>query len=175
MANEIPEKLIGFAVYNDSNELVGVADVTLPSLEFMSDTVSGAGIAGELDSPVLGHLKAMELALKFRTITDNVISLAAPKAHALDLRGSIQVYDSGDAVYLTKALKVVVKAVPKKTDLGKLETGKAQDAGSTFSVNYLKVSLAGEEKIEVDILNYKCVIDNVDYLATVRADLGKEA
>lgn len=174
MANDIPEKLIGFAVYNDSQEMVGVADVSLPSLEFMSDTVSGAGIAGEFDSPVLGHVKAMELGLKFRTITDNVIKLAAPKAHQLDLRGSIQVYDAGSAKYKTIPIKVVVKAVPKKTDLGKLETGKAQDAGSTFSVTYLKITLSGTEKVEIDIFNYKCVIDGEDYLASVRTDLGKE-
>jgi P2 family phage contractile tail tube protein len=174
MANDIPEKLINFAVYDDGTDMVGAADVTLPSLEFMTDTVSGAGVAGEFDSPVIGHLKAMELELKWRTVTQNVLKLAAPKSHQLDLRGSIQVFDAGNATYKTVPLKVVVKAIPKKTDLGKLEVGKPQDSGSTFSLTYLKITLAGEEKVEIDIFNYKCVIDGEDYLASVRADLGKE-
>ena len=54
-SNKIPERLIGFRVYNDNNDLLGIATVTLPMIEAMTDTVSGAGIAGEVESPVLGH------------------------------------------------------------------------------------------------------------------------
>ncbi len=41
--NKVPERLINFRVYNDGNDLLGVANVDLPSIEAMSDTVSGAG------------------------------------------------------------------------------------------------------------------------------------
>ena len=40
--NKIPERLINFRVYNNGNDLLGVATVELPELEAMSDTVSGA-------------------------------------------------------------------------------------------------------------------------------------
>ena len=46
--NKVPERLINFRVYNDGNDLLGVANVDLPSIEAMSDTVSGAGIAAGL-------------------------------------------------------------------------------------------------------------------------------
>ena len=55
MVNQVPEKLINFRVYLDGNNLIGVADVELPSIEAMTETVKGAGIAGEIDSPTLGH------------------------------------------------------------------------------------------------------------------------
>ena len=51
----VPEKLINFRVYQDGADLLGVADVSLPSLEAMTETVKGAGVAGEVDSPVLGQ------------------------------------------------------------------------------------------------------------------------
>ena len=57
--NKVPERLINFRVYNDGNDLLGVANVDLPSIEAMSDTVSGAGIAGEVESPILGHFASM--------------------------------------------------------------------------------------------------------------------
>ena len=49
--NKVPERLVNFRVYNEGNDLLGVATVDLPSIEAMSDTVSGAGIAGEVESP----------------------------------------------------------------------------------------------------------------------------
>ena len=52
---KVPEKLINFRVYEDGDDLVGVADVTLPTLDAMTETVKGAGIAGEVESPVMGH------------------------------------------------------------------------------------------------------------------------
>lgn len=53
MSNPVPERLINFRVYVNGNNQAGVATVDLPDLEFMTDTVSGAGIAGEVDSPIL--------------------------------------------------------------------------------------------------------------------------
>lgn len=66
--NSIPERLINYRVYNESNALMGMATVDLPELQAMSDTVSGAGIAGEVDSPVLGHYRAMSSTFNWRTI-----------------------------------------------------------------------------------------------------------
>ena len=55
--NVISEKLINFRVYAENSELLGLADVTLPTLEAKSETISGAGIAGEVvfadsDNPI---------------------------------------------------------------------------------------------------------------------------
>jgi P2 family phage contractile tail tube protein len=172
MSNPVPEKLINFRVYLDGTDLLGNSDVELPSLEAMTETVKGAGVAGEVDSPVLGHYGSMGLTLNWRVVTGNTTILAQPKAHQLDLRGSIQVYDASDGQYLTRALKVVVKAVPKNTQLGKLDVGSPQDSVSEFEVNYIKVLVDGEEKIEIDKYNFICKIEGEDYLQSVRENLG---
>jgi P2 family phage contractile tail tube protein len=172
MANVVGEKLINFKVYNDNQELLGLADVELPTLEATSETISGAGIAGEVDSPTLGHYGAMSMTLKWRVTERQALGLLAPKAHAIELRGSIQRWNAALGTYETQALKVVTRAVPKSSPLGSLAPGAAQEPSAEFSVRYLKVFLAGRPYCEIDPLNYICVIDGVDYLASVRADLG---
>ncbi|MCG8637482.1 MAG: phage major tail tube protein [Desulfobacterales bacterium] len=172
MSNKMPEKLINFRVYKDGNDLLGVADVDLPDLEAMTDTIKGAGIAGEVESPVLGHFGPMPMTINWRTVTGNTMALAQPKSHQLELRAATQNYDSAAGEYSTGSQKVVVKATPKKTALGKLDVGTKQDSGSEFECNYIKIWLDGQEKLEIDKYNFICVIDGVDVLADVRKALG---
>lgn len=172
MANQVPEKLINFRAYNEGLNLIGVADVELPSLEAMTETVSGAGIAGEIDSPTLGHYASMTCRINFRTVTRDAAALAAQRAHQLEFRGSQQIYDAGNGQYRTEALKVVVKAVPKNVELGNLTTGAPTETGNEFEVNYLKLTVDGEVLVEIDKYNFIARIDGTDYLSDVRADLG---
>ncbi len=171
--NPIPEKLIAFRAYLDGVDLLGVADVDLPDIEFMTETVSGAGIAGELDSPVLAHTQSMTLSLNWRVITANATALAAPKGHHLDLRGSVQYHDAAEGELTPRPVKLVVKGLPKKTGLGKLETGKQMETATELEVYYLKLLVDGRERMEIDKLNYKFVVDGVDYLRAVNDHLGR--
>ena len=174
MSNQIPEKLINVRVYKDGNVLLGVADVELPSIEFLTDTVSGAGIAGEVDSPVMGHTKSMSVKIKFRTVTANSILLHRPESHHLDIRGSLQFNDAGTGKLVTKAVKVVLKSIPKSGSLGKMEMGKPQDVEHELEVTYLKMDFDGVEALEVDKFNYIFRVQGEDFLAAVRKDLGME-
>lgn len=168
----VPEKLINFRVYNNGADLVGSADVTLPKLNAMTQTVKGAGIAGEIDSPVLGHYSSTEVEINFRNIDKDSITLASPKGHHLDIRGAQQVYDSSTGEYVVKKVKLVVRGVPKTDDLGKLDVGATTDTKLTLECDYVKLSIDGETQIELDKYNYIANIGGVDYLADVRDALG---
>ncbi|MCM0759608.1 phage major tail tube protein [Sporomusa sphaeroides DSM 2875] len=170
--NRIPEKLINFRAYENGTNFVGLVDAELPKLEAMTETVKGAGIAGEYDSPVIGHYQSMELSLSWRTPTPKSLSLAAPKVHQLDLRGAIQVHDAANGTYRAVPLRVTVNGIPKSTEPGKLEVGSPTDSSNTLEVTYYKVWYDGKEYIEIDKLNFICKIDGVDYLAAVRLALG---
>jgi phage tail tube protein FII len=98
--NIVPERLNAFRVYQDgSNDLKGVADIQLPSLEPLKDTVKGAGIAGEYESPTLGQFGSMKLAFNWRTITKQQLLMLAQKSQKMDCRGAFQDYDAGTAQY----------------------------------------------------------------------------
>jgi hypothetical protein len=170
--NIVPEKLINFRVFNESNDLIGVADVDLPSLEPMTETVKGAGILGEIDSPTLGHYGSMTLTINWRTVTSNSAALSVPQAHQLDMRGAIQIHDAATGKYTSEALKVVCGAVPKKTGLGKLDVGASGDVANEFEVLHIRAWLEGKELIHIDKLNGVCKINGEDVLAKVKADLG---
>ena len=170
--NKVPERLINFRVYAEGNDLLGVANVELPSLEAMSDTVSGAGIAGEVESPILGHYGSMTTTFTWRTISADLTRLAELKAHALDLRGSQQVYDAALGTYSTVPVRVSLRAVPKSISLGSFEVGASTDSESEFEVLYIKVDVGGKTLVEIDKYNYIARFNGEDKLASVRKDLG---
>ena len=170
--NNVPERLINFRVYNDNNDLLGIATVELPELEAMSDTVSGAGVAGEVESPVLGHWGPIATSFTWRTIEKAAMQLAKQKSHHLEIRGSQQVYDAANGEYSTVAIRCVMKAIPKNVSLGSFEPGAATDTEQEFEVVYLKLFVGGKEVCEIDKYNYISKFDGEDALASVRKDLG---
>lgn len=171
----LPENMINYAVYEDGNRFLGHGDVDLPSLDQLTEKIKGAGIAGEIDAPVIGHYGEMTLGISWRTITKSAISLAAPKAHSLTLRGSQQTYDSSAGTYSRVPVKIVVQATPKKTGLGKLVVAGNTDTKNEFEVSYIKIYVDGAELLEIDKYNFVCVIDGTDYLSGVRSDLGLDS
>ena len=171
----VPEKGIDFRVYDsEGDDLVGVAEGTFPDLEAKTETVSGAGIAGDVDSLILGHLQSMTLALTWRNVTDGVVKLAQQKTHNLDLYAAQQDYDSAEGVYKVRSVHVFVKVNPKKIGLGKLASASMTDTTSEFEVLYMKLLIDDKERLEVDKYNYIFKVDGVDYLEEVRRALGKE-
>ncbi len=169
--SQVPERLTSFNAYNVGNKLIGVVDATLPEVAFMTDSISGAGIAGEIDSPVLGMVQSMTTGFTWRTVTKAAAVLAAPRVHALELRGSQEVFDQASGVKRAQPVKVAMRVQPKNLNLGSLEVGSATGTESEFEVTYLKVTLDGEDILEIDKYNFICLIDGTDYLAEVRDNI----
>lgn len=168
----IPEKLINFKCYNDANDLIGVTDIDLPSIEYMTETVKGAGVAGEIDSPTMGHFSNLETKLTWRTIEKSLLKLAGNKAHMLDLRGAQQKYDPVTGEYKVVPVKILIKGATTNTELGKFEQGATVGSTTTISTHYLKVLVDGETLIEIDKYNYIANVGGTDWLTEVRKALG---
>lgn len=168
----VPEMLRNYRVYEESYDMIGTADVQMPTLEALTETIKGAGIAGEIAEPVIGHLGSAETKINWRTVTNRSVSLAAPKAHKLDIRGDEQVYDSTAGEYKTCAIKLLVVGTPKNTELGKLEPATTTGTSNTLETSYLKLTIDGKEKLEFDKYNYIFKVDGKDYLSESREALG---
>lgn len=170
---ELPSLLVNFRVYDgDSNDMIGVADMELPKLEAMTETLKGAGVSGEVDMPVLGHYASMETKLNFRTVDKNSLKISATKSQKLEIRGAQEVYNKATGEVVVVPVKLVVKGMPKSTELGKFEMGSGTDSSLTLETMYLKLSIDGKIKAEIDKLNYIANIDGTDYLSDVRTALG---
>mgnify|MGYP003408181024 FL=1 len=169
---KMPHALTGFLAYKYGKQLIGTVNVELPKLEQLTETIQGAGIAGEIEAVIKGQFKAMSATIETRTVTDDSFSLLDPNGIDLTFRGNIQAGDSSTGRLTDTALKVRIKAQSKVFDIGKLEAGKAMGTKNEFSVSYYKVWFDNEEHLEVDIPNYIFKIGGIDYLAGVRKNLG---
>jgi len=168
----IPAQLIGFMGYENGKRLLGKADVTLPDISFVTESMKGAGVPGEIDLPTIGLTQSMTVTINWRALIENNLSFSAPKAYHLTFMGSQQMVDETTGSLETKAINCVMKAYPKKLGLGKLDTGTSMGASGEFEVVYLKVSIAGKEILEIDKWNYIYKVNGTDYLAKVRQDMG---
>lgn len=173
MSLQIPERLINFRAYiGPAAELLGMTDVELPSFEAMKETISGAGIAGEYESPVLGHFGSQKVKLKWRTVTQAFLGVLAPVRQVFDIRGSIQFQDPQLGVLSSSALRVECTGQVTTLGLGKFEPGKVMGVESDIELAVCRISLDGQPMIEIDKFNMRFVVNGVDYLAKVRRDVG---
>ena len=174
-AGHIPDKLINAKIYyGGSTELFGVANAELPSLEYITESLSGLGIAGELETPVIGHFKSLPFKFNWNVPNKQAIVLLASITHHLEIYGSIQHHDSGSGELVPEPVKVVLRGMPKKVGTGKVEPAKKMESETELECSYIKMWLGGEEVLEIDKFNFVCRIMGQDMLEQVRKDLGGE-
>ncbi|MBB3132122.1 hypothetical protein FHS19_006849 [Paenibacillus rhizosphaerae] len=168
--NQIPVKLVGLRSFLNGTERA-TADITLPSLTQMTDTLSGAGILGEIDLPSPGHYSSLELGIAWRTINEGVFEIAGPEENSLEFRGAFQEYvvSKGN---VTKAVKIVAKGQSKGIDLGTLAQNATTGTSNSVELTYLKIFIDGSAWFELDKLNYVFRINGKDALYDVRKALG---
>ena len=167
------ESVINFAVYEDSVEYVGMAGVTLPNLAAIVQTLSGAGIAGNVEVPVLGHYDVMSLTLNFRTTTEHSVRLSEPRRHNIDLRMAQQIEDTVAGEVKVQSIKHVLVVVPKTDTGGTVAPAAPTNGSGEYSVRYWATYIDGAKVREIDPLNFICEVNGADYLADVRKAIGK--
>lgn len=168
-----PEAYIDFEVYEDSVNLVGVAKVTPPDIEYLTAEITGAGIAGTVEAVLIGMVNKMTTTLNFRSVTDAATKLMTPEKHQLDLRVAEQYWDSVNAKKEVWADKYVVLVIPKKTSVGEIAPATAANVSGEYTTYYYAGYKDGEKLWEIDPFNQICTINGVDYMASVRKALGK--
>lgn len=166
------QAVINFKVYEDGNEHLGLASVVLPDLTYLTQSISGAGIAGNIEVPIIGHMDTMSTTINFRTTTKAAAKLAAPKRHQIELRAAQQEEDPVSGTIKVVPVKHVMVVLPKSNKGGTVQPASPTDGSGEYSVRYLKTVINGEVVTEIDPINFICVIDGVDYLADVRTALG---
>ncbi|WP_462355089.1 phage major tail tube protein, partial [Fusobacterium ulcerans] len=106
----IPEKLINYNLFVDgSRSESAIVDVDLPDIQFMSENITGAGIAGEIESPTLGHTSPLNMTLNIRTLIDEDFKYLEPRAYSLEIKAGMQSYNQSEGKIQVKKLSVMVK------------------------------------------------------------------
>lgn len=168
-----PEAYIDFEVYEDSVNLVGVAKITPPDIEFLTASITGAGIGGSVEAVLIGMVNTMTASMTFRSVTDAATKLMPPQKHQLDLRIAEQYWDTVGVEKKVWADKLIMVVIPKKTSIGEVAPASAANVSGEYTTYYYAGYKDGEQLWEIDPFNQKFVVNGVDYLADVRKALGK--
>jgi hypothetical protein len=171
--NKVPEMLQETRVYWDGEDnMIGVANVDLPELVSSTTSITGVGLSGEVDAPVRGHFGSMELTLNWRTPHKSGLRTAGGNPVSLQIYGSIQNFDSGANDYVDEQIIVAVSGRAKSYAPGTFEAMNTTDSSNTIEVHYIRIEVAGETITEIDKYGYKCLINGVDLMATIRKNIG---
>lgn len=166
----IPEKVTNFRLYhNGADELLGVVDFEIPKLEGMTETLTGAGIAGEIESVTLGHMKALGMKYKLRTATAAALALPVGVSTLFIAKAAEQRQESGTGTIAIGAFRVETRGPVKTITPGKLEPGKMMDAEVEQSVTSLRIFVDGAPIVEFEPGNFVYRVGAVDYLSAIRA------
>lgn len=136
-----PEAYIDFAVYEDSVDLIGIANVTLPAITYMLVSITGAGVGGTVETPLAGMIDAMTMTMNFHSATGAAASLAAPKKHQIDLRAAEQHWNTTTVDKEVIADKYVMTIVPKSFSPGTIAPASASDASGEYCSTGLQFSI----------------------------------
>lgn len=168
-------KTLQYALYDRTDGgrtfVQDTTDVTRPDLEFLTDTLKGAGILGEIELAALAQLKSMSHAISLNRSNPKAAALFAPKTHELELCWVTDVLDSATGKLKTSQNKEIFKAIPKKLSGGKLENGSNEGGSLELEDIYYKYIQDGVTIHEIDKLNNVCIISGVDYAKEIREGL----
>lgn len=163
-------KINAYNVYLSGKKLIGVSDeVTLPDFEALSETLSGAGILGEIDEPLLGHFKASEIEIPFRTMDTEIFKLANSKSGvSLTLRMSTQGISTASMGATFVPSRIVIKGRNKAFSGGKVKQGEGTGSSIKLEIMYIMIEVNKVKKFELDKLNFVYRVNGVDLLKDIR-------
>ncbi len=170
--NMIPEVLTDFNVYDEGEKLVGItATVSLPTLEAMTETISGAGMAGEYNATVPGHFAPISMEIPFEVMNISAAKIYAKKNVSLTLRGSVQMRDLATGEVRHEKTRVVVSGIPSTLNPGQMAKAKKSAAAIGVEILRFELYMGEEEIIALDKASYVFRIFGVDQLADIRANV----
>ncbi|SDU87942.1 phage major tail tube protein [Pseudomonas mucidolens] len=168
----MPRKLKNLNLFNDGNSYLGVAkSVTLPNLARKMEAYRGGGMNG----PVKADLGFSDDGIQFEWKTGGIdlISLrqfGSVNASGVALRfsGPYQQDDTGEI----SNVEVVVRGRHETIEMGDAQPGEDTEHSMTTTCSYYKLTVDGEEIIEIDLLNFVEKINGVDMLEQQRTAMG---
>jgi P2 family phage contractile tail tube protein len=168
----MPRKLKNMNLFNDGTSYMGVAkSATPPPLSRKMEGYRGGGMNG----PVKADLGWSDDGIQFEwkiggldLIVLKQFGMIKADGVMLRLAGAYQQDDTGEVV----AVEMVVRGRHETIDMGESAPGEDTEHSITTTCSYYKLTVNGEELIEVDLLNFIEIIDGVDMLAEQRKAIG---
>lgn len=173
---QIPNHVTNYSIFKDGRRLIGLADVTLPNLQNLNDTLKGSGIFGEIEMPVQAHFQPMSMTLKWLTVVDDALFATIQDGAQLDAWAAHQLHDSGTGKIIHTGWRYVMNTAPKSFNFGKLEVGTKGDAETEYELISIRAFRNDQVVLEIDKENAVCRwfngIQLVDHGLVIRQLIG---
>lgn len=167
------EQTVAYRIYHKGSDFLGVATIELPQVQQMTETLSGSGIAGEIENPTIGITQSMTAKLSFTSITQEVFKALNWTETALwECYSALQVSDDATSVRDSIPYQINFLGRAKSFPLGSLEQGKKHGNEVEMEITRLEVLLDGKEKLMIDKLAFIYRVDGTDLLQQVRSQTG---
>lgn len=171
--SELSSNLTTYEVYHEGKRYIGLVTIDLPEFSNILTDINGAGIAGDFSMPSPGMLEDMEITLHWHTPTTDLTFLLGHQAHELTLMEAVNTYDSGKGTFRAQPQKIMLRGVPHKVTLGKLERASEMESEVTLGIDYIKISIDGSTVIEYDKFNFIFNVNGTDFFAGTRTATGR--
>jgi uncharacterized protein len=166
------QKLTNMNVYVDgANFLARASEITLPNIKDVMADHKGLGMFGKAQVP--SGIDMMEMTIKWVAPNrDVMVAFSDPRqAPILQCRGSLETHNSAG---LLSEVPVVAEFVGRRMEhnLGSAKKNEPVEPETKLAVTYYKLTIDGEEIMEIDVLENIYKVDGVDILATYRRNVG---
>lgn len=166
----LPKKLKNFNLFGNGDNWQGqIASLTLPPMVRQMEEFRGGGMNAPVD---IDHgMEKMEFqwtpAGIIPELFDN-FGTSQMDSDLLRFAGSYQRDDTGE----TLAVEIVVRGRHREISMGDAEAGSDNTLGVTTTLSYYKLTIGGEEVVEIDVLGMVERIRGQDRLAEHRRNIG---
>lgn len=165
---QIPRILKNFSLFVDGRGLAGIIDtITLPNITVKMEEVR----AGGMDAPVEHDMgmEKLEASFVLQEYNPEIIKLVGLVAadKQLTARGAMR-RDGEDVVPVV----VNMTGAVKQLDTGDWKAGDMTSATFNVALRYFKLTIGGQELVEVDVVNMIRKIGGQDQLQSIRQAIG---
>lgn len=168
----IPEIINKFALYkgevNQENKFLGVTgEVTMPDLQNMTETISGAGILGETEVANPGHYSNIDMEIPFIGLCNDLLQFSETETTNLTMRMVQQSTVKGTREKSYKGLVVSIGGTRKNLKIGTVKIGGQMGSSVTLAVNYIKIATDKCTLFELDKFNEIYILNGEDQLEKI--------
>lgn len=159
-------------VYINGNNLIGRAEeINLPQVKFKTAEHKALGMVGVAE--FFSGMEKMEAKIKWNSLYPEVMKVVAnPFATAqLMARASLETYDSTGRTAQVPVV-VVMQVASKDIPMGNYKQHDNVELETNLTVYACKLTIDGQEILDVDVLANIYKVDGVDLLATYRTNIG---
>jgi hypothetical protein len=154
---------------NGGKKLLGVADCVFPNMEAITETVTGAGIMGELEVPSTGQFSAMRFTMNFRSLIGEPDELVVGKPYHFDARTAQSFEDTTTYDQGITPERLSVMGPIMVINQGNRAPNSPWDATIEVSIRRMEKYVNGQLKISYDIHNGIYSVGGNDIYSQVRA------